>query len=255
MTICTRTRPTAEELKRAKDDILNSFIFQFDTPEKVLREKMAYEFYHYPLDFLERYRAEVEKVTADDVTRVARKYVHKEQHGRAGGGQRRRIRQAAQHAGPGAEGGHHDSAAAGKPDAAGAGRRVGLLRTASQSDPEASFERDDVPRIVITSAFCRREESAFVSLRGKQIPRSLKRARDDNSMSAGRPAKRSRPKNPAWGCTGQQEPGRTVSDGEAGRKSDGGGQLILGCARFNDAAPSVARVGFITCPQQAEGFQ
>ena len=69
---------TAEELQRAKDDILNSFIFQFDTPEKVLREKMAYEFYHYPADFLERYRTEVEKVTADDVTRVARKYVRKE---------------------------------------------------------------------------------------------------------------------------------------------------------------------------------
>jgi zinc protease len=70
---------TAEELKRAKDDILNSFIFQFDTPDKVLREKMAYEFYHYPLDFLERYRSEVEKVTADDVSRVAHKYVHKNQ--------------------------------------------------------------------------------------------------------------------------------------------------------------------------------
>ncbi len=69
---------TPEELKRAKDDILNSFIFQFDTPEKVLREKMAYEFYHYPLDFLERYRSEVEKVTAEDVARVARKYVHKD---------------------------------------------------------------------------------------------------------------------------------------------------------------------------------
>jgi len=69
---------TREELKRAKDDILNSFIFQFDTPEKVLREKMAYEFYHYPLDFLERYRSEVEKVTADDVSRVAHKYVHKD---------------------------------------------------------------------------------------------------------------------------------------------------------------------------------
>ncbi len=69
---------TPEELQRAKDDILNSFIFQFDTPEKVLREKMAYEFYHYPADFLERYRTEVEKVTADDVTRVARKYVRKE---------------------------------------------------------------------------------------------------------------------------------------------------------------------------------
>ena len=69
---------TPEELKRAKDDILNSFIFQFDTPEKVLHEKMSYEFYHYPLDFLERYRSQVEKVTADDVTQVARKYVHKE---------------------------------------------------------------------------------------------------------------------------------------------------------------------------------
>jgi zinc protease len=69
---------TPEELQRAKNDILNSFIFNYDTPEKVLREKMAYEFYHYPLDFLERYRGEVEKVTADDVTRVARKYVHKE---------------------------------------------------------------------------------------------------------------------------------------------------------------------------------
>ena len=68
----------ADELKKAKDNILNSFIFQFDTPEKVLREKMTYEFYHYPLDFLERYRSEVEKITAEDVTRVARKYVHKD---------------------------------------------------------------------------------------------------------------------------------------------------------------------------------
>ena len=74
-----KSPPTDEEMKRAKDNILNSFIFQFDTPEKVLREKMAYEFYHYPLDFLERYRSQVEKVTADEVLRVAKKYVHKDQ--------------------------------------------------------------------------------------------------------------------------------------------------------------------------------
>lgn len=71
--------PTDEELKRAKDNILNSFIFRFDTPEKVMNEKMSYEFYHYPLNFLERYRSEVEKVTAADVTRVAQKYLHKNQ--------------------------------------------------------------------------------------------------------------------------------------------------------------------------------
>ena len=50
--------PNATELQRAKDQILNSFIFRFDTPGKVLAEKMTYEFYHYPLDFLERYRKE-----------------------------------------------------------------------------------------------------------------------------------------------------------------------------------------------------
>ena len=68
----------AKELQQAKDDILNSFIFRLDTPGKVLREKMAYEFYHYPLDFLEHYRAEIEKITAEQVTAVARKYLQKD---------------------------------------------------------------------------------------------------------------------------------------------------------------------------------
>ncbi|HUO61129.1 MAG TPA: pitrilysin family protein [Candidatus Acidoferrales bacterium] len=71
--------PTDEEMKRAKDSILNSFIFNFDTPGKVLRERISYEFYGYPADFLERYRAGVEKVTPADVLRVAQKYIHKEQ--------------------------------------------------------------------------------------------------------------------------------------------------------------------------------
>jgi zinc protease len=66
------------EIKKAKDSILNSFIFNFDTPDKVLHEKMAYEFYGYPLDFLEQYRAGVEKVTKEDVARVAAKYLHKD---------------------------------------------------------------------------------------------------------------------------------------------------------------------------------
>jgi zinc protease len=70
--------PDEAELARAKDSILNSFIFNFDSKEKVLREQMNYEFYGYPLDFLERYRAEVEKATVEDVARVARKYLHKD---------------------------------------------------------------------------------------------------------------------------------------------------------------------------------
>ncbi len=69
---------TDAELNLAKDSILNSFIFQFDSPDKVLREKMAYEFYGYPLDSLERYRAGVEAITTADLARVAAKYLHKE---------------------------------------------------------------------------------------------------------------------------------------------------------------------------------
>jgi zinc protease len=68
-----------DEIQRAKDSILNSFVFNFDSPDKVLRERMAYEFYGYPADFLERYRAGVEKVGKADVARVAAKYLHKDQ--------------------------------------------------------------------------------------------------------------------------------------------------------------------------------
>lgn len=67
---------TQEELQKAKDSILNSFIFAFDSRDKVLAERMTYEFYGYPADFLEKYRAAIEKVTIADVDRVARKYIH-----------------------------------------------------------------------------------------------------------------------------------------------------------------------------------
>jgi zinc protease len=70
---------TDAEIARAKDTILNAFVFNFDTPDKVLRERMAYEFYGYPADFLEQYRAGVENVTTADVARIIPKYLHKDQ--------------------------------------------------------------------------------------------------------------------------------------------------------------------------------
>ncbi|HMF89266.1 MAG TPA: pitrilysin family protein, partial [Candidatus Angelobacter sp.] len=69
---------SAQEVKKGKDDILNSFIFEFDSKEKVLAERMRYEFYGYPADFLEQFRAGIEKVTPADVERVARKYLRPE---------------------------------------------------------------------------------------------------------------------------------------------------------------------------------
>jgi len=70
---------TDDEIRHAKDAILNAFVFNFDSKRKVLGERMLYEFYGYPPDFLEQFRAGIEKVTTTDVDRVAHKYVHPEQ--------------------------------------------------------------------------------------------------------------------------------------------------------------------------------
>src|SRR6185437_7289258 len=69
--------PSADELARAKDSILNGFIFAYDSPEKILSERLTYELYGYPADFLERFRDAVEKATTADVNRVAHKYIDK----------------------------------------------------------------------------------------------------------------------------------------------------------------------------------
>jgi zinc protease len=67
--------PTPEEMKNAKDDVLNSFIFQYDSRQKTLNEQVVLAFYGYPPDFLEKYKSGIEAVTAADVTRVANKYI------------------------------------------------------------------------------------------------------------------------------------------------------------------------------------
>jgi zinc protease len=67
--------PTPEEMRKAKDEVMNSFIFNYDTPEKTLNEQVTLAFYGYPPDFLEKYKNGIERVTAVDVTRVANKYI------------------------------------------------------------------------------------------------------------------------------------------------------------------------------------
>lgn len=67
--------PTATELAKSKDQLLNSFIFHYDSPEKTLNEQVTLAFYGYPADFLEKYKTGIENVTAADISRVANKYV------------------------------------------------------------------------------------------------------------------------------------------------------------------------------------
>ena len=75
------TQPfTEEELKRAKDNILNSFLFRYDTKDKVLAERVRLEFYGYPADYLETYKTALEKVTLADLNAAAKKYIHPDKY-------------------------------------------------------------------------------------------------------------------------------------------------------------------------------
>jgi zinc protease len=67
--------PTADELRKAKDNVMNSFIFNYDTPAKTLNEQVDLAFFGYPPDFLEKYKSGIEAVTSADVSRVANKYI------------------------------------------------------------------------------------------------------------------------------------------------------------------------------------
>jgi zinc protease len=71
-----RTTPvTAQELASAKDQVLNSFVFNFQDPGQTLSRLMRYEYFGYPEDFLFRYQQAVKATTIEDVQRVAQKYL------------------------------------------------------------------------------------------------------------------------------------------------------------------------------------
>jgi hypothetical protein len=71
-----QTKPfTADELAQAKEAILNAYVFTADSKAKILAQRVNLEFYGYPADYYQQYPARLQAVTAEDVARVARKYV------------------------------------------------------------------------------------------------------------------------------------------------------------------------------------
>jgi zinc protease len=69
---------TEQELQTAKDSVLNSFVFNFDSAAKTLNRAMIYEYYGYPKDFLLEYQKRVGAVTRADVLRVMREHINPE---------------------------------------------------------------------------------------------------------------------------------------------------------------------------------
>jgi len=66
---------TEAELVSARETVLNSFVFFFDTPGKTLNRILTYYYFGYPKDFIFQYQKAVEAVTREDVLRVAKKYL------------------------------------------------------------------------------------------------------------------------------------------------------------------------------------
>ncbi len=65
---------TPRELDEAKQGVLNSFVFNFDSPAKTLNRVMRYEYYGYPKDFLFQYQKAIAAVTRADVLRVSKEH-------------------------------------------------------------------------------------------------------------------------------------------------------------------------------------
>lgn len=70
---------TAEELQDTKDQILNSSVFEYDSYEEILSQRMSYEYQGIPQDAFENYLSEVQETTIEDVQRVAQEYLNPDQ--------------------------------------------------------------------------------------------------------------------------------------------------------------------------------
>jgi zinc protease len=70
---------TPEELARAKDSILNSFVFNFQDTSQTIWRLMRYEYYGYPQDFIFQYQNKVKAVTIEEVQKAAQQYLKPEQ--------------------------------------------------------------------------------------------------------------------------------------------------------------------------------
>lgn len=68
-----------EELKRAKDQFLNTYVFKFDSRAKIIRNLLQLAYTGYPLDFSEQLIKKIEAVTKADVLNAAKKHLRPEQ--------------------------------------------------------------------------------------------------------------------------------------------------------------------------------
>jgi len=73
-----QTPVSAEELARAQDSVLNSFVFNFQSPEQTLSRLVRYEYYDYPQDFVFQFREDVANTTIEALQAAAQQHLKPE---------------------------------------------------------------------------------------------------------------------------------------------------------------------------------
>lgn len=66
---------TEQELKEARDAVINRFVFTFDNPAKIVQSLMNLEFDGYPADYFKTYLDNYRKVNLEQMKMVAQKYL------------------------------------------------------------------------------------------------------------------------------------------------------------------------------------
>ena len=66
----TRQAPTTDELETTVSQIVNGFVFNFDTPSAIVSRSMYYVAQDLPSDWLERYWSGVQEVTPESIRSV-----------------------------------------------------------------------------------------------------------------------------------------------------------------------------------------
>ncbi|MBM3285593.1 MAG: insulinase family protein, partial [Candidatus Aminicenantes bacterium] len=64
-----------EEMEEAKNYMINSFVFRFESRLSILMQKISYTLMGYPEDYLEKYIDNIKKVTREEVLEAARKHL------------------------------------------------------------------------------------------------------------------------------------------------------------------------------------
>jgi zinc protease len=70
--------PSEEEMRRAKESQINSFVFTVDGTAPFMRAYLFYKHYGYPEDYLTTWRDRLSRVSREDVMRAARRFLHPE---------------------------------------------------------------------------------------------------------------------------------------------------------------------------------